>query len=57
MRERLPVDMDRLDLPVDNFKYEEHNTTNNNYGYVSFMYLLSLLITLASVITLIVLGR
>ena len=56
MKERLPVNMDNLDLPVDNFKHEVRGN-DNNYGYVSFMYLLSLLITLVSVVTLIILGR
>lgn len=53
MRERLPVVIENLDLPVDEFKKEEKT---NSYGYVSILYIISLLITIGSVLTVLILG-
>ena len=52
MRERLPIDMENLTLPIDEFAKKEQ--PSNNYGFVSILYIISLMITLGSVITLIV---
>ena len=54
MNERLPVNIENNELPLDDMVKKVDR--KNNYGYVSIMYLLSLLITLGSVITIIVLG-
>ena len=55
MRERLPVNIENYTLPMDKTSHDKENN-NNSYGYVSIMFLLSLLITLGCVISLIVLG-
>lgn len=55
MRNRLPIYIENLELPKnDNIKMEERKSS---YGYVSIFYLLSLLITLGSVLTVIFLGK
>ena len=55
MNERLPVNIENLELPVDQFKKLDDNS--NSYGYVSILYLLSIIITLGSVLTVIFLGK
>lgn len=56
MRNRLPVEIENMELPYD--KYAKNDKVkNNSYGYVSFLYLLSLIITLGSVLTVIFLGN
>ena len=56
MRNRLPVELENLELPID--KYSNNNNNNNkSYGYVSVLYLLSLLITIGSVLTVLFLGN
>lgn len=56
MKNRLPVDLDNLELPVD--KYAKFDTKkDNSYGYVSILYLLSLIITLGSILTILFLGN
>ena len=55
MKERLPVNIENNTLPIDTFNLQDENN-KNNYGFVSTMYLISLLITLGSVITLIIIG-
>lgn len=56
MRNRLPVELENLELPID--KYSNNNNSNNkSYGYVSVLYLLSLLITIGSVLTVLFLGN
>ncbi len=56
MKDRLPVDLDNLELPVD--KYAKFDTKkDNSYGYVSILYLLSLIITLGSILTILFLGN
>lgn len=52
MKERLPVVIENLELPIDEFKKEEVNT--NSYGYVSILYIISLLITIGSVLTVLI---
>ena len=47
MRNRLPVYLENRELPVDEeMKLDRNNS--NSYGYVSFMYLGSLIITIIS---------
>lgn len=52
MKYRLPVNIENNELPQDKYKKR-----NNNYGYVSFMYLVSVIITLSSILTIIILGK
>ena len=54
MNERLPVVIENLELPKAAFN--ENKQLDKSYGYVSIMYLLSLLITLGSIIIIIVFG-
>ena len=54
MRNRLPLYIENLELPIDNKKIEERN---NSHGYVSILYIMSLIISLGSVITIIILGN
>ena len=54
MRDRLPVSLENNELPVEERK---ENNKKNNYGYVSFMYLLSLLITIFSMLFLMYMGN
>lgn len=51
MKERLPVVIENLELPIDEFKKEEKT---NSYGYVSILYIISLLITIGSVLTILI---
>ena len=55
MREKLPVKIESFSLPKDNYQWLDTNK-KNSYGYVKTMYLLSLLITLASILMVIFLG-
>ena len=50
MKDRLPVDIENLELPT--CEYDERNNSNS-YGYVSILSLLSLLITTLSVLAII----
>lgn len=52
MKERLPVVLENLELPRDEF--EKLNEKKVSYGYVSILYLISLMITIASIITVLV---
>ena len=54
MRDKLPVYIENRELPKDKF-----NTDNNNksYGYVSILYLSSIIITIISVLTVIFFKR
>lgn len=62
MNERLPVEIENLELPIDN-KYNKTIINNNpknvkrNTGFVSVMSLISLLITLGSILAIMFLGR
>lgn len=53
MRYRLPVRIEDNELPKDIY----NNKKKNSYGYVSFMYLVSIIITMCSLLTIIILGR
>lgn len=55
MKERLPVYIENLDLPY--IENKKDNKRNKSYGYVSFLYLLSIIITIGSVITVFILGN
>ena len=52
MKERLPVVLENLELPKDEF--EKENEKRVSYGYVSILYLLSLMITIGSIIAVLV---
>ena len=52
MKEKLPVVLENLELPRDEF--EEKNEKKVSYGYVSILYLLSLIITASSIIVIMV---
>ena len=61
MNGKLPIELENLELPVDKFnKIDSKNNQVNNEkinGYVSIMYLLSLIITLGSILAIIFMGR
>lgn len=54
MRNRLPLYLENRELPVDNFNKRDNS---NSYGYVNVMYLLSIIITVCSVITVMIFGK
>ena len=54
MKNKLPVYLENLDLPSDPYKQEENN---NSYGFISIMYMIALIITLGSVLTVIIFGN
>lgn len=54
MKDRLPIYIEKRELPEDIYKSDDRK---NSYGYVNFMYLLSLVITVASVSVLLFLGN
>ena len=54
MRNRLPLNIENRELPMD--KYNNINR-EGSYGYVNVLYLSSLIITLASILTVIILGN
>ena len=56
MNDKLPVDIENLDLPIDQFKkFDRPN--NSSYGYANILYILSIIITIGSVLTVIFLGK
>ena len=55
MKDRLPVVLENLELPTCQFK--ELDKKDSSYGYVNILYLLSIIITLGSVLTVIFLGK
>ena len=60
MNGRLPVEIENLELPVD--KYSKMNSNNQAdvekiNGYVSIIYLLSLIITLGSILAIMFIGN
>ena len=57
MRNRLPVNIENRELPVDEYMIDRENTRENSYGYVNILYFSSLIITIASVIAVIVYGN
>lgn len=56
MRDRLPVHIEDRELPMDDFRKRTRDS-EYSYGYVNVLYLASIIITLASVLTIIVLGN
>lgn len=54
MKNRLPLYLENLELPVDEVR---KNNRNNSYGYVNFIYIISLIITGFSIVTILILGR
>ena len=57
MRNRLPVNIENRELPVDEYMNNRDNNRENSYGYVNILYFSSLIITIASVIAVIVYGN
>ena len=57
MRNRLPVNIENRELPVDEYMINRENNRENSYGYVNILYFSSLIITIASVIAVIVYGN
>lgn len=57
MRNRLPVQILDLELPEDNFEKDRIRKEKRMYGYVSILYILSLVVTGISVILIITLGK
>lgn len=56
MNEKLPVNIENLELPIDQFKKLDRDNSNS-YGYANILYLLSIIVTLGSVLTVIFLGK
>lgn len=56
MRDRLPVHVEDRELPMDQFR-ERVKDKDYSYGYVNILYLVSMMITIASVLTVIILGK
>ena len=54
MRDRLPVHIENRDLPKD---MNIDSNREYSYGYVNILYIVSILITVLSVLTVIVLGK
>ena len=54
MRERLPVEIENWELPKDEFVVRKQSVS---YGYVNVLYILSMLITTASVLIVVFLGN
>ena len=55
MRDKLPVYIENRELPKDEF--DINNSNNKSYGYVSILYLVSIMITVVSVLTVIFFRR
>ena len=51
MRDKLPVYIENRELPKDEFNID--NNKDKSYGYVSILYLASIMITVVSVLTVI----
>ena len=54
MRDRLPVEIENLELPKDNNKKTDKSSS---YGYVSFLYILSMVITTITLLVVLVIGN
>lgn len=57
MKNRLPVQILDLELPEDNLKKERIKREKKMYGYVSILYILSLVITGLSIVLVIALRK
>ena len=55
MREKLPVELDNLELPQDDFW--DKNELHSSYGFANILYILSMIITVGSVLVVIFLGN
>ena len=53
MKNKLPVLIEDNELP----KFNSYKSNNQSYGYVNILYLSSIIITVASVLTVIILGN
>lgn len=51
MKNRLPVYIDNKELPVDELKMDD----GNSYGYVNVLFLVTIITTVASMITIVIL--
>ncbi len=56
MKNRLPVYVENKSLPLDESN-KQVNKQGYSYGYVDVLFLSSIIITIASVLTVIVLGK
>lgn len=56
MRDKLPVYIENRELPRDKFN-SDNNKNGLSYGYVSILYLASIMITIVSVLTVIFFKR
>ncbi len=54
MRERLPIEMDNLELPKEEKIVSERQVS---YGFANILYLLGLIITVGSVLVVVFLGN
>ena len=54
MKEKLPLYLENNNLPEDNWSIKKRKPS---YGYVSIMYILSIIVTLGSIITILVVGK
>ena len=48
MKNRLPVYLENREMPIDEYRELERRDNRKSYGYVSIMYLGSLIITIIS---------
>ena len=55
MKDKLPLVLEHRELPID--EINQMKIKNPSYGYVSFLYLASVLITIGSVLIVIFLGK
>ena len=56
MRDRLPVHIENRELPKEN-NFNLGENREYSYGYVNILYIVSILITVLSVLTVLVLGN
>lgn len=55
MKNKLPVYIEDRELPMD--KYNSREDRESSYGYVNILFLASIITTIASIITIVVLGN
>ena len=55
MKNKLPVYIENNDLPIDSYFIKEKR--KDSYGYVNFLYLASIIITVCSVMIIIFVGK
>ena len=56
MNKKLPVYIENNELPTDKYRRLDYKN-NASYGYVNILYILSLIITLGSILTVLFLGK